>query len=155
MAIKDDIVKQEASADPGLTRLTDEDERDLEIAVLLGKRLIEDGGAEVLTAAETSSDPGQVIGQFLMQLGSQMAEQLPEGLTLSPAIFLAEGGWLEQMSDFIQEEYGIAREVMDRAEIYVGTSAQQMAQGQQAGQASGQPPAPAAQPAPVLPAGGA
>lgn len=131
-----------------LTQLSEDDEKDLEMAVLLGKRLVDDGGAEVLNAAATSSDPGQVIGQFLMQLGSQMNENLPADAKLSPAIFLCEGGWLEQMSDFLQEEYDVSREDADRAEIYVATSAQQMAQSQQAGAQQ----APAAG-APVLPQG--
>lgn len=149
MAIEEQLAQEEAAT---AQQLSEDDERDLEMAVLLGKRLVDEGGAEVLEAAATSSDPGQVIGQFLMQLGSQMNEAMPPDGKLSPAIFLAEGGWLEQMSDFLQEEYDISREVADRAEIYVATSAQQMAQSQQAG-AQQQPAAPQAE-APVLPAGG-
>jgi len=132
-------------------RLTDEDEMDLEIAVLLGKRLLDDGGKEVILSASKSQDPGQVIGQFLLQLGSQLDEQMPEDSKLSPAIFLAKGGWLEQMSDFIQEEYDVPKKDMDRAEIYVASTAQQMAQKQQ-GQA--QPGQPATAPQPAMPAGG-
>lgn len=126
-------------------QLTQEDEDDLEVAVLLGKRLIDQGGNEVITAAANSKDPGQVIGQFLLQLGSQLGENMPEGMTLNPKIMLASGGWLEQISDFLQEEYDVSRDDADRAEIYVGQAAQQMAQQQ----------APAEQPAapPALPQG--
>lgn len=123
-------------------RLTDEDEDDLEIAVLLGKRLIDQGGQEVLDAAKNSKDPGQVIGQFLLQLGSQMGEQMPEGMQLNPKVLLARGGWLEQMSDFLEEEYDLNRDIMDRAEIYVATQAQNMAQGQAQEQQATQQAAP-------------
>ena len=74
-----------------------------------------------------------------MQLVSQMSENLPKDIELSPRIYFAEGGWIEQVSDFLQDEYDIPRDVMDRAEMFIGTAAQQMAQGQAAGQQ--QPPA--------------
>lgn len=136
--------KMMAAQQPQEERLTDDEEQDLEIAVLLGKKLIDQGGAEVLSAAEGSSDPAQVIGQFLVQLGSQLAEQMPEELKPSPKVFLASGGWLEQMSDFIQDEYDISRDIMDRAEVYVASTGQQIAQAQQQQGAApaGAPPAP-------------
>lgn len=134
-------------------RLSDEEEQDLEIAVLLGKKLMSEGGAEeVLSAAKGSSDPSQVIGQFLVQLGSQLAEQLPEELKPSPRVFLASGGWLEQMSDFIQDEYDIGKDVMDRAEVYVASTGQQMADAQ--AQKGAAPPAGAAPAGPPMPQGG-
>ena len=81
-----------------------------------------------------------------------MVESLPEELKPSPAIMLAEGGWVEQISDFLQEEYGVDRGVMDRAEVYVGTTAQQIAQSQQQpGGAAGPAPENAAPAAPVMP----
>jgi hypothetical protein len=129
-------------------RLSDADEEDLEIAVLLGKRLVDQGGQEVLAAAMNSKDPGQVLGQFLLQLGSQMGEQMPEGMELNPKVMLASGGWLEQMSDFLQDEYDVPRDVADRAEIYVGSQAQAMAQAQQQQAQGGQPQA-----APPVPQG--
>lgn len=142
MAIEEQLAPEDAEAEG--ERLTDEEEQDLEIAVLLGKKLVDEGGAEVIQAAQGSSDPSQVIGQFLVQLASQMVEQMPEEMKPSPKVFLAEGGWLEQMSDFLQEEYDVSREIMDRAEIYVASTAQQMAQTKQqqaAGQPAGAPPA--------------
>lgn len=139
---------QEQSAEPELQQLAPEDEESLEIMALLGKRLIDDGGAEVIEAAQNSRDPGQVIGQFLMQLGSQLVEELPEELSPSPAIFLAKGGWLEQMSDFLQEEYNVDRDTMDRAEIYVAQGAQDIADAQQAQQQ------PQAATQPIMPQGG-
>ena len=126
-------------------RLQDEEEKDLKIMVNLGKDMIDEGGYSVVEQALNSKDPGVVIGQFLMQLGSQMGEQLP--FDPSPRIMLARGGWLEQMSDYMQEEYDVPKKDMDRAEMFVASSAQGMAQSQQQQQApqqaAVQPPLPA------------
>lgn len=146
MALESTIREQQEQSQ----HLTKDEEDDLKIAVNMAKNLIDDGGIEVVDqAVNTSKDPGQVIGQFLMQMVSQMSEKLPEEAKLSPRIYFAEGGWIEQISDYLQEEYGVSKEVMDRAEMYVGTTAQQMAQQQQGG---GQQQAPAPQPQEVAPA---
>jgi hypothetical protein len=129
-----------------------EDEMDLKIAVLLGQKLLEEGGLDVVEkAVRGSSDPGQVIGQFLMQMGQQLHESMPDDAKLSPAIMLAPGGWVEQMSDYIQEAAGVKKDIMDKAEIYVASTAQQMAQAKQAqGDPNAPPVAPGVQ-APVMP----
>lgn len=143
MAIQDEMTAQpEGQMPQNEERLTDDEEDDLEIMVTLAENLIDDGGHEVIAQAESSSDPGTVIGQFLMQLGSQLAESLPENMKPSPRIMFAHDGWLEQVSDYLQEEYDVPKEVMDRAEIFVASAATQMGQGQAAQQ----------QAAPVLPA---
>lgn len=144
MALEDQLKNKEDEQErqDGPESLTDEEEQDLDIMVNLAKIMIDEGGYQVIEQAEGSSDPGQVIGQFLVQLGSQIAESLPEEAKPSPRIMLAEGGWVEQISDYLQEEYDVERDVMDRAEMYIGGAAQSIAQGQQAGQ---QPPG---QPAP-------
>lgn len=144
--------KEEVQEEDGddIAALNDEQEENLEMAVLLAKQLIAQGGSEVLDAAKTSKDPGQVIGQFLVQLGSQMGEQLPPEVSIDPVIMLCEGGWVEQISDFLQEEYDVSREDADRAEIYVATTAEQIAKGQQAQQAGATP----AQEGGMPPAGG-
>lgn len=133
---------------------TEQEELDLKIAVLMGERLLENGGFDVIEkAVAQSKDPSQVIGQFLMQMGTQLFESMPDDVALSPSILLARGGWVEQMSDFIQEELGVKQDVMDRAEIYVATTAQQMAQ-QQAAPAGAPPQEAAPQPAgPAMPQG--
>lgn len=108
--------------------LNDEEQRDLRIGVMLAQDMIDKNGAEVIKQAlSQSNDPGQVIGQFLMQLVSQLGEMLPEELQLSKKIYFARNGWVEQISDYLQEEYSVPRDVMDRAEIYIGTTAQEMA----------------------------
>ena len=137
--------------------LSEEEEADLAIAVNIGKQLLDEGGGQVIDQAlEESSDPAQVIGQFVMQMGSQMEEELPEGLTLSKRIYMAEGGGVEQIMDYLQEQWDVPKDVTDRAEIFIGTTAQEIA----AQQAGGQPQeaVPAEQPAqpmaPSLPQGG-
>lgn len=141
----DDKLKQPMEEEDTRERLTDDEEDDLRIMVNLAKNLIDEGGYEVIESAENSSDPGQVIGQFLMQMGSQIAEELPEEAKPSPRIFLGPGGWVEQVSDYLQEEYEVPTEVMDRAEMYIGAGAQAIAQGQQqpGGPAGAAPAAPA------------
>lgn len=155
MALEDEMAQApEQAANPDDNkRLNKEEEQDLKIAVALAERMIDDGGYDVIKQAiAESNDPGQVIGQFLMQLVSQMDENMPEDMKLSKRIYFAHGGWIEQISDFLQEEYKVPRKIMDRAEMYIGTAAQKMAQGG-AQQAAGQAPAPQGA-APVPPAGG-
>ena len=135
MALEEQALKNE----PSQERLTDDEEDDLKIMVNLGKNMIDEGGSQVIEQALQSKDPGVIIGQFLMQLGSQLGEQLP--FEISPRIMLAHGGWLEEMSDYLQDEYDIPKKDMDRAEMFVASSAQGMAQQQQQQAA---PPAPAA-----------
>lgn len=138
---------EEMMAESGQAQLTDQEENDLEIAVALAENLIDEGGYQVIQQAEQSSDPATVIGQFLMQLGSQLGESLP--FPISPRIMLAEGGWVEQVSDYLQEEYDIPKQVMDRAEIFIGSNAQAMAQQQQ--QAAPQEAAMPQEAGPVMP----
>lgn len=132
---------------PEQERLTEEEEDDLAIAVMLAENMIDDGGYDIIEQAlSSSSDPAQVIGEFLMQLVAQMSEQLPPEGQMSPRVFFAEGGWVEQISDYLQEQYDVPREVMDKAEIFIATQASSMANGavqEQTGQAPAAPvPAP-------------
>lgn len=147
MALEEDMAMEQ---EPQV--MTPEQEEDLSIVVNLAKDLIDDGGYEIIEQALDTKDPGQIIGQFMMQMVAQMTEQFPDGVEIDPAVYLAEGGWVEQVSDYLQEEYDVPREVMDRAEIFIGTASQQMLEGQQASQAGGMPPQTAT--APVLPQGG-
>ena len=126
MALEDQLQTQQSPQE-----MTEDQEQDLSIAVNIAKNLIDDGGWELIEQALESNDPGQIIGQFLMQLVAQMTENLPEEVDIDPAIYLAIGGWVEQISDYLQEEYDVPKEVMDRAEMYIGTASQQMLQGQQ------------------------
>jgi hypothetical protein len=138
---------------PEQTQGSPDEELDLKIAVMMGERLLEDGGFDVIDRAVASSkDPGQVIGQFIMQMGQQLFEGMPDDMKLSPSIMLADGGWVEQISDYIQKQAGVKKEIMDKAEIYVASTAQQMAQGkQQQGDPNAPPVAPGPNAAPPIP----
>ena len=127
-------LEQEMQAQQGPQEMTEDQEQDLSIAVNICKNLIDDGGVEVIQQALQTPDPGQVIGQFLMQMVAQMTENLPNWIEIDPAIYLAVGGWVEQISDYLQEEYDVPKQVMDRAEIFIGTAANEMAAGAQAQQ---------------------
>ena len=143
---------EQASSEPEY--IEDQEEQDLNISVDMAKEMIDDGGFDAMeTALDQSNDPGQVIGQFLLQLGSQIFDSMPEGMELSPRVMLAHGGWVEQVSDYLQEQYSVPKEIMDRAESYVGAAAMQMAQGGQ--QSVGGPPPQAAPAAPQGLAGAA
>ena len=137
MALEDQLQEQQSPQE-----MTEDQEQDLSIAVNIAKNLIDDGGWEIIEQALESNDPGQIIGQFLMQLVAQMTENSPEEVDIDPAIYLAIGGWVEQISDYLQEEYDVPKEVMDRAEMYIGTASQQMLQGQQQQQAQMEQAAP-------------
>lgn len=144
MALEDKIKSKEKSS----ATMSKQEEQDLKIAVLLAKGLIDKGGFDVIKQAlESSKDPSQVIGQFLMQMAAQLDEKMPPEMKLSPTIYFAVGGWVEQISDYLQEEYKVDKKIMDRAEIYIATAAQKMAQG-----AAQQPPAGAPSPAAAPPA---
>lgn len=145
------IEKQLQTEAPEQELLTDEEEKDLSIMVNLAKNMIDDGGIEVIRKAENSKDPGQIVGQFLFQLGGQLIEQLSGKVDVSPRVLLVEGGWVEQVSDYLQEEYDVPKNVMDRAEIYVASTAQQMAQTQQQEQAQQPPGAPPVAAPPAMP----
>ena len=119
----------EQMAQQGPERLGKEEEDELRVMVNLAMNMIDEGGDQIIDQAMNSKDPGTIIGQFIMQLGSQLGERLP--FEISPRIMLAEGGWVEQISDYLQEQYDVPKKVMDRAEIFVGSSAQNMAQQQQ------------------------
>lgn len=140
MALRDEVMREKEMPLQEDGQLTKAEQQDLSIAVNLAKNLIDDGGFEVVKSAEKSRDPGQVVGQFLLQLGDQLTEKLSGKVDISPKIMLIEDGWVEQVSDYLQEEYGIPKDVMDRAEIYVGGMAQKMAESQQSGQLQGQAP---------------
>lgn len=149
MAIEQQVMEQEQQAPveqeaPTDSQLSPEEEDDLAIAVSLAQNMIDDGGVQVIQEAmQGSNAPGQVIGDFLMQLAAQMSEGMPQEASLSPRVFLAEGGWVEQISDYLQEQYDVPQDVMDEAEIYIGTQSMSMANGA----VQEQPPQPAA-PAP-------
>ena len=147
MALEEQIKNQVPANEqaPTLESLTDEEEDDLELAVLTTERLLEDGGYEVIEQAlATSKDPSQVIGQFMIQLIQKLNEQFINENQLSRRIWLCKGGWLEQAMDMVIDEFGLDYAVSDKAEVYVADTITKMAQ---AGQAAGPVPQPGQAPA--------
>lgn len=136
---------QEAQQAQGAQPLTEDEEQDLRIGIMMGEDLLEQGGYDAIKAALGSKDPAQAIGQFFVMLIQKLDSELPEDVKLSKRIYLAKGGWLEEMMDLIIDELGVDPKVTDRAEIYVADAFSQMAR-RNAGQQ--QAPAPAA-PAPA------
>ena len=154
MALEEQMAQAQAqSAEqpaPQLESLNEEEEIDLQTAVLLAERLFEEGGFDVIEQAiETSSDPAQVIGQFLIQMIKQMDEAAPNESKFSKRIYLAKGGWVEQVMDFIIDEFQLDYAVADKAEVYVAETIQQMAK---AGNTAGAAPQPGEAP-PAMPQG--
>jgi len=140
-------------------KLSKEEDDDVRIIVALAENMIDDKGKDIIASALNSKDPGQVIGAFLIQLANFITQNLPEGVTVSPRIWLARGGVLEQVSDYIQENIKVDKAIMDRAEEFVAATLQQQANQQQQQQPPAQPDAsqgmpPAQQGAPTLPQGG-
>lgn len=89
--------------------------QDLEIAVRMGIKLLNDGGIDVIRdAINKSQDPAMVIGQFLTQVIGILAEQLVKELDADPRLFLAKDGWLEEMLDYIEKKLGYPEEFSDQ-----------------------------------------
>lgn len=151
MALEEQLAQAQAqSAEqpaPKLESLNEEEEIDLQTAVLLAERLFQEGGYDVIEQAiETSSDPAQVIGQFLIQMIKQMDEAAPNESKFSKRIYLAKGGWVEQVMDLIIDEFQLDYAISDKAEVYIASTIQQMAQ---ANNTSGAAPQPGEAPPPI------
>ena len=142
-----EVEEQESSGG----NMTDDQERDLELAVLFGKNVLADAEEQIIAPALKSKDPGQVLGQFFLTLIKKIDESFVNDMALDKAIYLAEGGWLEQMSEELQDEYGVSEDITNRMETYVASMAQQMAQ--QGQQQEAQAPAAVPPGAPVMPTG--
>lgn len=136
---------------------------DLEIAFRMGVQLLNEGGLDMLRKAiNESTDPAVVIGQFLAQLMGQMAESLRDEVDLDPSVFLAKGGWLDMMLDYIETKLGYPEEFSDQIYSEVleivkagamgsGAPNNVMELGQEGGEMPQQPAMPAS-PNPSIPA---
>lgn len=91
-------------------------DEDIELAVRMGVQMMNEGqGLKVVKdAINQSKDPGQVIGQFLAQIMAQMAEKLQKEFEIDPKIFLAKGGWLEHMLDYLEKKLGYPSDFSDK-----------------------------------------
>jgi len=123
---------------------------DVEIVTRLGIKLLAGGGLDQIKQALTQSkDPAQVIGTFIAQMMAQILEQASANVDIDPRAFLANGGFLDTILDYIETKLGYPSEFSDQIYEQVLEVIKAAAQGgQQAG--SGQPmqgaPAPQAAP---------
>lgn len=90
-------------------------DEDIEILVRAGIKLLSGGGIEVISKAiNESQDPAQVIGQFMAQLIMKMGEEFVQQMQLDPRAFLAKGGFLEELLNYIEERLGLPSEFSDQ-----------------------------------------
>lgn len=89
---------------------------DLEIAVLMAQDMLDGGGMDVIrNAINQSQDPALVVGQFLGQLIGQLGESLMQQFPdFDMRVFLAQGGWLEIILDYIETELGYPEDFSDQ-----------------------------------------
>lgn len=107
---------KKAPAEEGPPALGDKDAGDMRSMVMLGVDLMEQGGNDAIEKALTSSqDPTQVVGHVLAQVLMSLAETGGREMDVDPRIFLAKGGWLEAMLDYIEVRFGLPKEFSDEA----------------------------------------
>lgn len=153
------VAKEEVSTK---TQLSEKEESDLEVVTAMARNLlVKGGGIETMQKAlKSSRDPGQVVGQFMAQMILQMQQNMPKDLDISPKVYLAEGGMLEQTLDLIEDYLDLPKEFSDQ--VYgecvetIKGAAQGASKAPSGGLEAGGAPAPAAGPAmpPSAPQGG-
>lgn len=89
---------------------------DVEMAVRMGVKILKEGkGLDVISkAVNESKDPAMVIGQFLAQIMAKLAEQMRDQYGSDPGMFLAKGGWLDFMLDWIEKQLGYPSDFSDK-----------------------------------------
>ena len=107
-------LESKASPASKTASLSDEEELDLRLAVAMMQRLLEEKGLDLIKQAlNTSKDPAQVVGNLLSQMIVQMQENFPPELNVSPRVYLAKNGALEQILDFIEKKLGLPSRFSD------------------------------------------
>lgn len=104
------------SLDATKTQGTEYPAEDVEIAVRMAIKLLnEGGGLKVISdAIQQSKDPAAVIGKFLTQMIGQLAEKLRDEANISPGIFIAKNGFLDQILDYIEKKLGYPEDFSDQ-----------------------------------------
>lgn len=89
---------------------------DAELAIRLGIKMLKDGGGLKVIAEgiNSSKDPAQVIGSFLTQMMGQLAEKLHAEANVDPGVFLAQGGFLDAILNYIEDQLGYPEEFSDQ-----------------------------------------
>lgn len=137
------------------------DQKDLEIAVRMGIKLIKEGNGLQLIAdgINKSKDPAAVVGQFLAQLMGKLAEELRDKYGVDPGVFVAKNGWLETILDWIEGELGYPSDFSDKIymqtmEVIKAAAMQPPPANEEMGGQNVQPPAGPPDPSAMPPQGG-
>lgn len=127
---------------------------DVELAVRMGVKLLNEanGIAVIRKALDQSKDPAQVIGQLLAQMMGTLAEELSAKADVDPRVFLAKGGFLDHILDYIEGKLGMPPEFSDQVYGQVLETVKAAAFGGQGGNTA--PAQPSPQQAPQPNAGG-
>lgn len=127
---------------------------DKDLVSMMGMAMLENGGLQTIQQAlEKSQDPVQVISQFMAQLIGSQAEYTAQNFGINPAVYTEQGGFLDQVTDFVERKLGLPATLSD--EVYGETlEVMKAAASQPPEEQGGQPPAgpPQAGPAPAAPA---
>lgn len=92
-------------------------EVDVKVATNIVLEALDGGGLKVIRdAINQSQDPAMVIGQLLAQIFGQVAESAEQEYNIPPGVFIAEGGVLDHVLNYIESELGYPEEFSD--EIY-------------------------------------
>lgn len=94
---------------------------DAELAIRLGIKMLKDGGGlkVISDGINSSKDPAQVIGAFLAQMMGKLAEELKAKANIDPGVFLASGGFLEAILNYIEDQLGYPKDFSDEVESAV------------------------------------
>lgn len=88
---------------------------DVEIVTRLGIQILANGGLDqIQQALDQSQDPVQVIGTFIAQMMAQILEQVQSQVDIDPRAFLANGGFLDHILDYIETKLGYPEEFSDQ-----------------------------------------
>ena len=106
----------QAEEQVGAGKNTQFNSEDVELAVNLGLKLLNEGGGLKLIeqAINQSQDPAQVVGQFLAQIIAKLAEQMRDNYNIDPGIFLAKDGFLDYILNYIEKKLGYPEEFSDQ-----------------------------------------
>lgn len=129
--------------------------KDAEIAVRMAIKMLNEGnGLQVIKdAIDKSQDPALVIGQFLAQMMGALGEQLAQKIGLDPRVFLAQGGFLEKILDYIEVKLGYPEDFSNEIHTQVLETIKAAAQSPQAAQPGAPQPGAPAQGGPPLDGG--
>lgn len=106
---------------------------EVSLAVALSKKLMKEAGGlnGLKKALSQTQDPAEVVAKFLVQLLMKVKEVLDkEQVELPPESILEDGGWMDQMLDFLEDQLGLPPEFSDEVGGAVLETFKALAQGE-------------------------